>query len=591
MTRIGIVNLNGCSYEMDYDLISQDTVTNKSVVRLYGILNVTNNYVAWDNGSASVHTSGMQPIGTYYSKGSHTLITRDFDFYHDSKGEFSQWIGGSLSTTLPGGSGNVAGVMTLPTIKRFAIITSVPNTLNDEQNPYFEFNNAGNANDLTAWLELVPSLQHYATRNLTITSGTYTWELTEEERNQIRSQMPISNNSTIRIVLYSKQGTEGYTSFKDIPFSIINANPEFDNFDFEDTNTTTVALTGSTKNNVINVNGYSNIQATITTNDKAQAIKEASMVKYRFSINNSSTDIIYSDENDVSGTINNSIDGIYNLYAIDSRNNSTLVTKQATNIINYENITLDKQNCSFVRDNNQVGQNAILTINGTFWNDNFGQVINSIKSVSYKFKKSDSSTWINGTTTITPTISGNTFTFTGMIASDNLDTTWDLDSSYNLEVIISDELSSATINTLILNSAVPTMSLDKNGVGIMCAYDSSLGGKLQVDGKIIDEDIYSTNEIKTNKIWTDNKPIYRKIIDIGQLPNSTSKSILHNISISTPISCIGIVSRSSGVINSWTIPTIDIAIDLDINQIYVVTTSDRSDLTGVAIIEYTKTTD
>lgn len=43
-------------------------------------------------------------------------------------------------------------------------------------------------------------------------------------------------------------------------------------------------------------------------------------------------------------------------------------------------------------------------------------------------------------------------------------------------------------------------------------------------------DIYSTSEVKTNKVWIDNKPIYRKVVYFGDLPNNTSKSIAHGIS-------------------------------------------------------------
>ena len=483
-TSLGRVYLSGCNYEEAYDLLSQSVENNTSTVRLYGILHVTNNYVSWSSGSASVHTSGLQAIGTYYSRGDYIVITRDFTFTHDSNGNFSAYIGASLSTTFV--SGDCGGTMTLPRIDRFATMTDATANPTDESTFWFKYNNPRNLT-LHAWLEVNPVGPWYAERWIENpgTSGTYTWELTEEERNQLRARMPNSKKGKITIGLLSTIGSTDKPSVITRDFTIVNANPIFLDYDIEDVNPITVALTGSTENDVVNVNGYSNIKATITTSNKAEAIKEASMVKYRFAIGDNSTDITYSDENDVNGTINNASNGTYNMYAIDSRNNSTLLTKQATSVINYEKVAIDKQNCSFVRDNNQVGENAILTINGTFWNDDFGQAINTIKSVIYRFKKSDSSTWITGTTTITPTISGNSFTFTGMIASDNLDTTWDLDASYNLEVIVNDELSSASVE-LILNSAVPTMSLDKNGVGIMCAYDSDIGGLLQVGGNIID---------------------------------------------------------------------------------------------------------
>ena len=500
-TLAGTVYLDGCNYQLQYDVLGQSVERNTTTVRLYGVLNVTNNYVAWDSSNKVwVHTSESPYFNTYYSRGTYTLIEADFEFSHDANGNLTVGIGYGIDTSFV--SGYSIAYITFQQIKRFATITATPNSLTDEGTPYITFNNPGNATNLNVWLEVNPNSSHYAIRNLEITSGTYTWELTEQERNQLRARLSTNNTGTIRLGLYSTQGNSTSASYKDIPFSIINANPEFDNFDFEDTNATTIALTGSTTNNVINVNGYSNIKATITTTDKAEAIKQASMVKYRFSINDNSTDISYSSDSNVNSTINGAKDGIYNVYAIDSRNNSTLVTKQATSIIDYTNITFDKQHCSLVRDNNQVGENAILTLRGSFWNDDFGQVVNSIKSVEYKLKKSDSSTWITGTTTITPTTSGNVFTFIGQIASDNLDTTWDLDANYNVQVIISDELSSASVD-FILNSAIPTMSLDKEGVGVMCAYDSNIGGSFQVDGiDVMNHFMTKANKTTDANGWT-----------------------------------------------------------------------------------------
>ena len=482
MPVVSTIQLNGCNFQFCYDLISQSATNNTSTISIYGILNVTNNYVAWSSGRAWTHTASAN-LATYYSRGSYVVTQGNFTFTHDSNGDLTLTAGYGVETTFTSGSGTAT--WSLPHIDRFAIMLDATN-FNDEGNPSFTYNNPRNLT-LTAWLEINPVGEHLAERTITNagSSGTYTWVLTNEERNQLRAKIPQNNSAICRIGIISTIGGTSSASYKDKTFSIVNANPTFNNYDIEDVNTITKNLTGSTLNNVVNVNGYSNIKATISTLNKAEAIKQASMVKYRLLIGDASVDINYSDESSVNGTLNNVTTGTYNLYAIDSRNNSTLVTKQATSVINYEKITLDKQNCSFVRDDNQVGENAILTINGTFWNDDFGAVTNSIKSVTYKLKKTDSSTWITGTTTITPTTSGNSFTFTGMIASDNLDTTWDLDASYNLELTISDELSSATIDNLVLNSAVPTLSLDKNGVGVMCAFDSQLGGYLQVNGEIV----------------------------------------------------------------------------------------------------------
>ena len=44
------------------------------------------------------------------------------------------------------------------------------------------------------------------------------------------------------------------------------------------------------------------------------------------------------------------------------------------------------------------------------------------------------------------------------------------------------------------------------------------------------EDVYSTNETKTNKVWIDGKPIYRKVSEIGDLAANIEHSINVNIS-------------------------------------------------------------
>lgn len=456
-----------------------------SYLRIYWHDNKEN----YDRLVSEISMYGCNQWTDYYANGEITV-------YHNNDGNLS---GYAYATFTKGGTSSYApnsGSVTtdwtaLTSIPRFAKITNSIGDFNDEQTPWFDFSNPANST-MSCWLEVNPNGAHLCVRNLSGNSGRYTWELTESERNQLRAQMTTSNKGKIRIGLYSTIGGTTEASYVDKNFTIINAEPIFSDFDFEDINPTTLALTGD---NSVNVNGYSNIKATITVSNKAVAVKESSMTKYQFRAGNSNPlDIAYSDSNDVYGTINGSTNGVYNVYAVDSRNNTKLVTKLASSEIAYQPIYIDKQSSNIVRNDNQVGNSAILTLNGTFWNDDFGNVLNSITSVTYKFKKTDSTTWINGTTTITPTINNNDYTFTGMIASDNQDTTWDLESSYNIEVTISDELSSATID-FILNSATPTLSLDKEGVGIMCAYDTNLGGGLQVNGinifdRINKEDIY-----------------------------------------------------------------------------------------------------
>jgi hypothetical protein len=306
--------------------------------------------------------------------------------------------------------------------------------------------------------------------------------------------------------------------------TIVNANPTFSNFTFEDVNATTLALTGNNQNIV---SKHSNVKATISTTNKATANKSATMNKYRYSVGNSTLDITYSDENEVNGTINNVESGTFNVYAIDSRNNSTLVTKLANQVISYDDVTLDKNSSKVERSNGGVGSSVTLTYSGTFWNNNFGQVANSIKLAKYEFKKTTDTAWITGTTDITPTVNNNNFSFSALVRSNNPDYTFDLESSYDFRITISDELSTKTIQLTPLSSAVPNIALADNGVGIMGKYDENLGGYLQVGGGAVG--VYSTSEIKTNKVWINGKQIYRKVLYDTTSRSAGNYNIAHGI--------------------------------------------------------------
>lgn len=75
-----------------------------------------------------------------------------------------------------------------------------------------------------------------------------------------------------------------------------------------------------------------------------------------------------------------------------------------------------------------------------------------------------------------------------------------------------------TDETTVLNS--------ENPQNILFYVNDSL---TTFDGTIINE-TYSTNEVKTNALWVDNKPIYRKTIQISSLPNATATNFNHGIS-------------------------------------------------------------
>ena len=256
--------------------------------------------------------------------------------------------------------------------------------------------------------------------------------------------------------------------------------PTFSDFDYEDTNATTLALTGDSS---IVVKGYSNIKATILEENKATAKNYATMSRYNLSIGNAISSVNYSDNDDVSTTLNGATSGTIIVYAEDSRGLTTPITKNAT-LKAYTNI--ERGSISIARQNN-VGEAVTLNFSGNFWNNSFGDINNDIVEVKYRYKKTTESwpvpTVWNGTTTITPSKTGNTYSYNGGIVGDISGTGFNVSDSYNIEIMVSDKLSSTTFTTT-LGSGTPNIAIESGGVAINGKYDTTKDDGLQVNGKI-----------------------------------------------------------------------------------------------------------
>ncbi len=477
MNVVGTTYLSGCNYQVGYDLLGRNTPGNYSTVRFYGVLNVTNNYISWSRGTASVWNASSG-LNTRYSKGSHIVVQQDVNLYHDDNGNYSATLSGTLNTTYV--SGTASGNFSLPKINRYPVLQSGQN-FTDEENPTINFTSYGTF-PLRAKLEAGGNTQLIIRDLPSKTATSYTFELTDEEREKLRKLIPTSNSLQVTETICAMSGnTELSASASIYTMTLVNGNPVFSNFEFEDVNEKTVALTG---NNKINVNGYSNIKITVPVANKAIAQKNATMVKYQLQVlNNDVLEIPYSDTEEVSGTMIGSNQGIYNLYALDSRNNSTQVTKLATKSISYSPLIINQVQAKAIRDESGVGKNCTISFDGTFWNDTFGEVTNTIDGFEYWFKKTENSEWIKGTTKLTPTVNGNNFTFNGSIRSNNADYSWDLESTYNIKIKISDKLSSGEVN-IVLNSGRPNLAIAKNGIGINTGFNNNIEADLQVANEI-----------------------------------------------------------------------------------------------------------
>lgn len=110
-------------------------------------------------------------------------------------------------------------------------------------------------------------------------------------------------------------------------------------------------------------------------------------------------------------------------------------------------------------------------------------------------------------------------------------------------------------------------------------------------------DEYSTYEIKTNKVWIDGKPIYRKVINFGTLPNNNVKKVSHGIlNIDTFVSINGITFTSEKTATALPYAhsdsTNEVSLFIESTNVAIRTFGNKTNYIKTYVtLEYTKTTD
>jgi len=316
------------------------------------------------------------------------------------------------------------------------------------------------------------------TRRLTsakTTNTSYTWSAA-----QILSMLQYiktSNSSSIKIGIIT-YGNAEYYSEKVGTLNVVNSNPIFSNFTYQDTNNVTTALTG---NNQIIIKGYSNVKGIISTANKAIAQNSATMSKYRFIIGDIQKEANYSSDSEVGITISKANNNVFNMYAIDSRGNSTLKTISPRTYKAYSNINI--KSAVAQRQNNGIGSSVVLTFAGDIWNNSFGSVQNEITSCIYKYKKTNSNTWLTGKTNIMPEVKGQSYSKSVLIKGDKGAEGFEVNSSYNVQIIIKDKLSTYTYE-LLIGTGTPGIAITAKGIAFFNMYDEQLGGAIQITGDL-----------------------------------------------------------------------------------------------------------
>lgn len=259
----------------------------------------------------------------------------------------------------------------LDTIPRQATILTAPN-FNDGQNPTITYSNP--AGDAVTSLEasIYDSLggEPYAPyRAITKTGSTYTFELTDAERETLKNACANSNSITVGFYVRTKLGGNTYWSYLNRTFSITDANPIV-TAEVVDTNEKTIALTGNAKKLI---KYHSNAKATITS---AVAQKGAAIDEDLYIIRNGNY-TGYGTEHTFEEVESNE----FTFSVKDSRGNVG-TTSVVPNMVNYI-----KPTCYISNNRPDALGHMTVACSGSFFNDSFGKERNELQ-VWYRYYES-----------------------------------------------------------------------------------------------------------------------------------------------------------------------------------------------------------
>ena len=366
---------------------------------------------------SGTNTVGIAANTTISLASGSTTIKHNADGSKTFSYEFSQefnitFSGNKIGTKTGSGKG------TLNTIARKATITSAPN-FNDEENPTIKYSNpAGNSvQSLKVCISLDGSTDDVAYRDVEATGTSYTFELTEAERNVLRNATKTSNSRSVRFYIWSIVGGTTYRHYLEKTLTIVNANPVV-NPTVTDVGSVSTTLTGDA-NKIIKY--YNNVNV----NSGASALKGATISSYSIKCGNKSITT-------ASGSLNYVESGDFVFTVKDSRGNTTTKTVKKT-LINYVKLT-----CDLDIDKPAADGNITFTVTGDYFNGSFGAVSNTL-TLQYRYKASGGSysSWTN----LTPTVNGNSYAANGKVSG------LDYREQYTFQARAIDKINTGGVNT------------------------------------------------------------------------------------------------------------------------------------------------
>lgn len=428
----------------------------------------------------------------------------------------------------------------LTTIPRQATITAAPN-FNDTDNPTITYSNpAGTVvTSLQACISLTGSTDDIAYRDISKTGTSYTFELTEAERNVLRNASP--NSNTLSVIFYVKTVLSGNTYYSTLTrtMTIVDANPTISGVFYADTNSTTTAITN---NDQEIIQGQSTVAFTFGS---LAALKGATLSQLVIEVNaqgmfDTISGSSLSNYTLSFGSINSSSNLNANIRVIDSRGNETTLSLPITMLA----WSLPTAIITCARQNNFYSETD-LNVNAEYASLGGNNTI----TIQYQYKESDSSSWS-----------------ALQSLQDDVPVTISLDNTkqWNIRVIVTDRIGSTSYN-LTVDRGIPIIYFDRlrRSVGVNCFPSND--NSLESDGLAVDDlkyigsqtlyDSYSTSSQGSFVVATSYE--YRLIQTLFSsitVPDGYERAYRITAQVTTANSNLGSVKLNniqSNAVNTW----------------------------------------
>ena len=349
---------------------------------------------------------------------------------------------GPSSSSAESGDCKASVTIELDQIPRAAQLLNATNFTDEAGSTVTYDNPAGTLADVQVGIfDTAGSKSYAAYRSVSQTGTSYTFSLTEAEKQKLIADIPDGKN-TMYVNIYMKTYIDGVIAedprYLTRIFTVVNSTPEI-TYSVKDVGSASTALT---KDSSVMIKGFNYIAASMTPTYKKYATAKAQ------TITNGSTTV-----SGTSTNFNNAESNKFVFYVKDRFGNE--VSKTATmTLVDYVKLT-----CNISRDTPTADGKLAFTISGNYFNNTFGSKgVQNELTLKWCIKENDGAygSW----NTITPTKSGNTYN-----AVVNL-TGLNYQSTYSIKAIATDSINTSGVTAERVTKSTPVFNWGEDNFDI-----------------------------------------------------------------------------------------------------------------------------